>query len=214
MNTSVTLFFVGNILATVLLGSKFVSRRDAACRYLGVGLLLDAAAFLMWTIGYVNPDALLQYITYGAVAFLASLVVFVYASLQEAPATSRLPIAFLGAVAAFGIFYAGRYIDPASAYISPDGLLFFNLTPFVQMIYTFALALAAFPAIDAVASKFKAPFATLVRYGFIVEVVGGIMLITNKDVATLMITGWVIGIVYFVLWATLLFNKKAWSNVG
>ncbi|MGH2611773.1 MAG: hypothetical protein ACRDFB_01835 [Rhabdochlamydiaceae bacterium] len=118
----------------------------------------------------------------------------------------------LGIVVVLGIFYVGRYGNPASAYISPEGYLFFNLMPLVQMLYIFALAFAAFPVIDIVASKFKAPYSLLVRYGFIAEVIGGIILITNKDIPTLTITGWIIGLVYLVLWVTLLFNKKAWNT--
>ena len=214
MNSSVVLFFVSNVLATVLLGGKFVSRKDPVFKYFGIGLLLDAAAFAMWTIGYVNPEQLLTFITFGAVAFLISLVVFLYASLEQAPASTRLLVTVLGAAAVAGIFYVGRYVDPANAFVSPEGFLFFNLTPFVQMLYTFALALITLPVIDLVASKFKAPYSALVRYGLIAEVVGGIMLITNKDAQTLYITGWIIGTVYFVLWATLLFNRKAWSSAN
>ena len=214
MNSSVILFFVSNVLATVLLGGKFVTKKDPLFKYFGIGLLLDAAAFAMWTIGYVNPEQLLTFITFGAIAFLASLVVFLYASLEQVPASTRLLVTVLGAVAVAGIFYVGRYVDPANAFISPEGFLFFNLTPLVQMLYTFALALITLPVIDLVASKFKAPYSALVRYGLIAEVVGGVMLITNKDPQTLYITGWIIGTVYFVLWATLLFNRKAWSSAN
>ena len=202
------------MLATVLLGGKFVRSNDSVFKYFGIGLLLDAAAFSMWTIGYVNPEQLLTFITLGAIAFLVSLVVFLHASLGQAPATIRLLVTLLGAVAVAGIFYVGRYVDPADAFISSEGFLFFNLTPLVQMLYTFALALITLPVIDLVASKFRAPYSALVRYGLIAEVVGGIMLITNKDVQTLYITGWIIGIVYLALWVTLLFNRKAWSGTN
>ena len=40
------------------------------------------------------------------------------------------------------------------------------------------------------------------------------MLITSTDVQVLYVTGWIIGIVYFVLWTTLLFNRKAWSGAN
>lgn len=214
MNTSVLLFFVSNVVATLLLGWKFAAHKDSLFRYFGYGLLLDAVAFAMWTIGYVNQEQLLTFVTFGAVTFLVSLVLFLYASLQGASSTHRTFISAIGIAVVLGIFYTGRYVDPASAYISPEGFLFFNLTPFVQMLYTFALALVAFPVIDAVASRFKTPYAALIRYGLIAEVVGGIMLITNKDAQTLYITGWIIGVVYFVLWATLLFNRKAWHGVN
>ncbi|HLC76719.1 MAG TPA: hypothetical protein VJH04_00790 [archaeon] len=214
MNLPVLLFFAHNVLATVLLGGKFARSSDRIFRYFGIGLLLDAFAFAMWTIGYVNSEQLLTFVTFGAIAFLVSLVFFLYASLQQTSTTTRLLVTALGVAAVIGIFYVGRYGDPASAYISPEGYLFFNLTPLVQMLYTFALALVSFPVIDLVASKFKTPYSVLVRYGLIAEVVGGIMLITSKDVQALYITGWIIGTVYFVLWTTLLFNRKAWQNAN
>src|SRR3989344_9591856 len=212
MNSSVVLFFVTNVIATALLGGKFISRNDSLFKYFGIGLLLDAVAFAMWTIGYVNPEQLVTFVTFGAVALLVSLVVFLYASLEQAPASTRLLVTILGGVAVAGIFYVGRYVDPANAFISPEGFLFFNLTPFVQMLYTFALALITLPVIDLVASKFRAPYSALLRYGLIAEVVGGVMLITSKDAQTLYITGWIIGIVYAALWLTLIFNKRAWSG--
>ena len=73
MNISVLLFFAHNVLATVLLGGKFASKSDAVFRFFGIGLLLDAFAFAMWTIGYVNSGQLLTFVTFGAVAFLVSL---------------------------------------------------------------------------------------------------------------------------------------------
>ena len=114
---------------------------------------------------------------------------------------------------ALGIFYIG-HIDPNYAYISPEGFFFFNLGPLIQMLYIFGLALATLPAIEIVASKFTSSYAALIRYGFIAEVAGGIMLLTSKDSQALYITGWIIGLVYLWLWTTLLFSKKAWFNIN
>ncbi len=211
MNTSVLLFFVSNVVATVLLGGKFISRNDPVFKYFGVGLLLEAVAFALWTIGYLNSGQLLTFVTYGAIAFLASLVVFLYASLQDAPASTRNVVTLAGVAVVIGIFYIGN-TSATLATISQEGFLLFNLTPLVQMLYLFGLAFACLPLVALVASKFKAPYSALVRYGLIAEVVGGIMLITSRDVQALYITGWIIGIVYFVLWTTLLFDKKAWSS--
>ena len=213
MNSSVVLFFVSNVVATVLLGGKFVRRNDPVFKYFGIGLLLDAIAFALWTIGYLNPEQLLSFVTFGAIAFLISLVVFFYASLQQSSVSQRSLMTLLGAAAIVGIFFVGNQ-SANSAYISPEGFLFFNLTPLVQMLYLFAFAFATIPLIDLVASKFKSPYSALVKYGLIAQVVGGIMLITSKDVQALYITGWIIGIVYFVLWTTLLFNRKAWSSTN
>jgi len=213
MDVLVSLFFLSTTLATLLLGVKFMRRDDGVFKNFGLALLLDAVAFAAWSFGVLQPGSLLISVTVGAVFFLASLVFMLRASVQDAQAPVRWLVTFLGAVAVCGIFLV-RHANPATASISPEGLLFFNLGPLMQMLYIFALALAALPAIDLVASKFTSWYAPLVRYGFIAEVVGGIILITSKDVQTLTITGWIIGVVYLALWVTLLFNRRAWSGVS
>lgn len=211
MNSLVLLFFLHNILATLLLGIKFVKRSDSVFRNFGRALLLDAAAFAAWTFGILQQENLLTSVTVGAVCFLVSLVFMVRTALVSAPAATRLFGTVLAVAAVLGIFVVGR-ADPSLAYISPEGFFFFNLGPVVQMLYIFGLALAALPAVDAVASRFRSWYAVLIRYGFIAEVAAGILLITSTNSQVLYMTGWVIGAVYVALWVTLLFNRKAWSN--
>jgi hypothetical protein len=165
----------------------------------------------MWLFGIIRPENLLISVTVGAILFLVSLVFFLYSSVQKEKSTTRWLLTGIGIASVLGIFYVG-HIDPATAYISEEGFLFFNLQPLMQMLYIFGLMLTAIPAIELIASKFESPYALLVRYGFIAEAVSGIMLIISKDTKVLYIAGWVIGVVYFFLWFTLLFNKKAWTN--
>ena len=139
---------------------------------------------------------------------LASLVFMFIAAIQQTQASTRKFLTIFGVILVGIIFYLG-HIDPSTAYISPEGLFFFNLSPLMQMLYIFGLAFAALPAIDLVAAKFTPCYSALVRYGFIAEVIAGIMLITSKDSLVLYITGWIIGMVYIALWTTLLFSKKS-----
>lgn len=213
MNSLVVLFFASNVLAALLLGVKFARQNDPAFKYFGIGLLFDALAFAMWTIGYTNPNLLLSFVTYGAIAFLISLIIFLYASLSKASESTRLWVTVLGVAMIVGIFFVGRY-SVNLAYISPEGFLFFNLTPLVQMLYVFALAITFVPLIHLIASKFEGPHSALVRYGFIGQMVGGIMLITSTDAQVLYITGWIIGTIYLILWVDLLFNRKAWLSTN
>ena len=212
MNSLVVLFFASNVLAAALLGGKFIRKNDPVLKYFGIGLLFDALAFLMWTIGYVNSGQLLNFVTFGAIAFLVSLAVFLFASLQRASANARLGVTVLGIIAIIAIFFVGKH-SVNLAFISPEGLLFFNLTPLVQLLYIFALSFTFVPLIDLVASKFDGGYSALVKYGFIAQLVGGIMLITSKDVQVLYIVGWVIGTIYLILCLTLLFSRKAWLKV-
>jgi len=213
MDILVVLFFVFNVLAATILGGKFFSKNDNyVFRSFGISLLLNAVAFAIWSFGVISPENLLPSVTLGAIVFLISLVFLFYTSIQNIQsALTRKLLMLLGIIIVIGIFYVGN-TDPSQAYISPEGFLFFNLGPLVQMLYIFVLSLAIFPAIDLVASKFKSPYATIFRYGVIAEVCGGIMLITSRDAHALYITGWIICLVYLVLLGVFTLNSKAWSE--
>lgn len=213
MNTQVALYFVSNVLATLIVGGKFATKNEKGFKTFGVALIIDALAFALWTVGYLNQTILLVMVTAGAIALLVSFLFFFRASLHEVSSQTRMGLTILGVVALLAIFIVGRY-SPNYAFISPEGFLFFNLTPFVQMLYIFALILAAVPAMNFVASKFNGRYSALVRYGFLVQVAGGVMLITSTDVNTLYAAGWIIGIVNLILWVTLLFSKKAWQGIN
>jgi len=206
MNLFVLLFFLFVVLSTLLLGANFIRREDSVFKSFGIALLLDSVAFILWSLGLIQPEKLAFYVTWGAIFFLASLVFLSYVSIQKIQkAKNRYLLTIFSVVAAFGIFYVG--MGRADAYISQEGLLFFNLWPIVQMLYIFGLMVAALPAINILASKFKTPYSLLVSYGFMIEVIGGVILITNTDFYALNITGWIMGITYLAL-LTILFSKK------
>ena len=153
----------------------------------------------------------------GVIFFIASLVVLLSAGIQGVRAPTRRTIVMIGAIVGLIIFYLKSVVYPSAPSFSTEGLFFFNPPPIVQMLYLFGLAVTALPAIDALSSKFRSGYATVVRYGFIAEIVGGVILITSINggsahVTALNLTGWIIGLVYLVLWTTLLFSRKAWST--
>lgn len=215
MNISVVVFFVFNVVATAVLGGTFAGRKDnKPFKFFGIALLLNAAAFAIWTYGLVVPANLLGSVTLGAVVFLVSLVVMFYGALHNVRnARTRWLWVILGLVVVAGIFYVG-HVNALNAYISQQGFLFFNLAPIVQALYVFALALAVFPVIDAVAAGLKSVYSEIFRYGMIAQVCSGIMLITNTDSQVLYVVGWVIGLVYILLLATFVRNPKAWLKEG
>ena len=217
MNPSVLLFFLHNVLATVLLGGKFVSKRDPVTKNFGIALLLDGVAFAIWSVAVaLKPANLETYVTIGVFFFVASLIAFLNAGTQNMSPSARRSLLVLGVIVGAVVFYIRAFVYPSMPSFSAGGFFFFNPHPIVQMIYIFGLALTAIPAIDALASKFQGVYAGLIRYGFIAEVVGGVILITSTNagsanVSALLLTGWIIGLVYFLLWTTLLFSRKAWS---
>ena len=215
MNISVILFFLFNVLATAVLGIKFaVKRDDKIFKIFGIALILNAIAFMVWSFGLIRPENLLACVTLGTVAFLISLVFLFYISIQKIESVNiRRGLMTLGVIAVLGIFYIG-HIDSVYAYISPEGYLFFNLGPLMQMLYVFILALVALPAVDLIASKFKLSYSLIFRYSLIAQVCGGIMLIISKDSQVLYVTGLIIGLVYLLLLITFIFNSKAWAKVN
>jgi len=216
MNPLVLAFFLHNVLATFFLGMKFRGRPDPAFKNFGSALLLNSVAFAVWSIAVVlRPQNLELFITIGAVFFIASLIAFFSAGIQNIDKSKRQSLILIGSVVAIILFLLRAFAYTSNPGFSPEGLFFFNPHPIMQIIYIFALALTALPAIDAVASKLVQPaYSRLVRYGFIAQVMGGVILITSTDTLVLFINGWIIGIVYLLLWTSLLFSKKAWSAVN
>ncbi|MEP7204769.1 MAG: hypothetical protein ABI716_01075 [Candidatus Saccharibacteria bacterium] len=220
MNTSVLMFFVFNVLAALLLGIKFFSKRNVVMKCFGVGLMLDSVAFAMWSLAvaiHPAPVDLEAYVLVGVVFFLLSLLAYLYAGIQQLNPSARLLVMVLGAVAGLVILYARGFMFPSSPSFSNEGFFFFNPNPIMQMLYMFSLAFTALPAISALASKFKGIYAGVLGYGLIAQVVGGLMLITSTDASSsnstaLYITGWVIGIVYLVLLAAFVFTGEAWNG--
>jgi|SRR3989344_3511665 len=220
MNVLVLLFYVQNVLASLLLGGKFVVKRDPVFKHFGLALLFDAVAFAIWSAAVITkPDNIEEYVSFGTMAFIVSLLFLLMAGTQRLQKGARFGVLIVGAIAGLGIFLLGGMpAYPSTPGFSPEGFFFFNVHPLLQTIYVFVFALTAIPAIEAVASKFKGSYAWLIRYGFILEVAGGMLLITaisqTANSTALYLIGWTIGIVYFVLAATLLFNRKAWAGAN
>ncbi|MDD2731679.1 MAG: hypothetical protein PHI53_00595 [Candidatus Pacebacteria bacterium] len=215
MNPFVIFFFAHSVIATLVLGILFIRRNDSVLKSFGVTMLLNAIAFTIWSFGLISPENLNASVSIGNVFFLSSLVSLFYVSVHKQKIPTRWLLTALSAIAVACIFYVGYKLAPGHrAYISPEGLLFFNGRPITQMLYIFAFMIAALPAIELLANKFKASYSSLVRYILIIEVVGGIMLITSVDFQTLNIVGWIMGLAYLLLWTSLLFSKKAWAEIA
>jgi len=216
MNPYVVFFFAHSVIATLVLGILFIRRKDSVFKNFGITMLLNAVAFTIWCFGLINPGNFLVCVNFGMIFFLASLVSLFYVSVHKVQKTSsRQLLMVLSVVAVACIFYIGYKLAPGhGAYISPEGLLFFNGRPITQMLYTFAFLIAAMPAVDLLANKFKSYYSSLVRYVLIIEVAGGVMLISSTDFQTLNLVGWIMGLAYLVLWISLLCSKKAWAAIS
>jgi hypothetical protein len=214
MNPLVIVFFLHNVLATGILGYLFFKRKDPVVKNFGLALSLLSVAFGVWTLAIMSKTANLDvFVTFGVLFLIGAIVAFLNAGTQHLNGDTRKILLIVAGVMGLLLLYLRSFVFPSQPGFSPEGFFFFNAHPIVQMIYVFGLALTTFPAIEALASRFKGCPALLIRYGFIAEVVGGILLITNINIPVLVLTGFIIGVVYFALWTTFAFSKKAWSEI-
>src|SRR3989344_6130014 len=99
MNIGVLLFFLHNILATALLGYKFVSSKDSVFKNFGIVLLLDSVAFAVWSAAVVlKPENLDLFVTVGAAFFITSLVFLLITGTQNMNTSTREMLVILGVV--------------------------------------------------------------------------------------------------------------------
>jgi len=216
VNPSVALFFLHNVAATFLLGFKFRSRPNPVFRNFGSALILNGIAYAIWSSAVLlRPQNLKPYVTSGVLFFIVSLVLFLSAGVRGLDKPKRVLLLSIGSVVAVALFLVRTYVYPSEPGFSDEGFFFFNAHPMAQLIYIFGLGLTALPGIDALASQFPNRFySDLVRYGFTTQVMGGIILLTTTHTLTLYIDGWIIGTTYFLLWASMLFSRKAWAGVS
>ena len=211
MNLLVALFFLHNVLATAFLGGKFFSRNDKVLKSFGIALLLNCVAFAIWSFAVITkPEDLTTYVTYGVIFFIAALVFLLNTGAQNLKSDTRMRLLIAGSIFGLVLFYLRTFAYPATPSFSPEGFFFFNIHPLIQMFYIFGLVISSLPALNLVASKFKNMYGMLIWFCFVIEVIGGIILITTTDAQVLYLSGWIMGIAYFTLWASLLFSKKAW----
>lgn len=213
MNIFVALFFLHNVLATALLGGKFFARKDKVLKSFGIALLLNCVAFAIWSLAVLTqPQNIATYVTYGVVFFIAALVFLLNTGTQDLKPGARQKILIGGSVLAAVLFYLRTFVYSATPSFSPEGFFFFNVHPLMQMFYIFALVISSLLALKLVASRFSNGYATLIWFCFLIEVIGGVLLITTRDSQVLYLTGLIMGTAYVALWVPLLLNSKSWPT--
>ena len=214
MNLLVALFYIHNVLATAFLGGKFFTRKDPVLKNFGTALLLNSVAFAIWSFAVITrPDNLAFYVTLGVSFFITALVFLLNTATQNLKSDMQTKIMVVGVVFGLLFFYLRTYVYPATPSFSEEGFFFFNVHPIIQMCYIFGLLITTLPALNLVTSKFKSIFAPLIWFCFLIEIIGGIVLITTTDSQALYVSGLVMGTAYAILWLPLLLSKKAWTAI-
>ncbi|PSO46480.1 MAG: hypothetical protein BRC24_01740 [Parcubacteria group bacterium SW_4_46_8] len=217
MNTAVLIFFFHNVLATFLLGGKFLSQESYRLRLFGIGLLLDGIAFLIWAFAIINQvqESLEGDVFSGALFFLLSLLFFFFITIN----LRSTYLYVLGGIVFLILAGARIFALPSSPAII-EGFFFFNPHPFTEMFYILLMMLIAVPAIEVASREIpKLGFKNLFRYGFFTEVGCGIALLvtsvttvemlTPAKIMSLYLIGTIAGVMYFALWTIFLFSPHA-----
>ena len=212
MNWLVLFFFIHVALAATIVGGVFMKKGGNVAKYFGLGLLIGAIGFASWGLAVMMPDNLTIFGNIGSVLVLISFIFFLWASTDNVSEPIRNLILALGIMLVVVTFIVRSFIFPTDKFISDEGILIFNLAPFVQFLYVTILVLVVIPLIEKVAAMFKAGYATFIKYALGIQVIGGIILITSADELSLLAAGWAIGLAYFALWTTLLFCKNIWRK--
>jgi hypothetical protein len=209
MNPLVLLFFAHSTLATFLLGWKLAGQKDASLKNFGYALVLNGLAFAIWSAAVIlRPADLALWTGAGAFPFMGTLLFLISSSTVRLDRNLRNRWLGAGVALVAVLFILRSFVYPSQPYFSDEGLFFFNVQPVATAVYLFALSAAAFPAIRAIGQKMKTAYAPYVEAGFITLVLGGFLLLVSTDLMLLYINGWVMGLTYFVLWVSLVFQGK------
>ncbi len=202
MNATVLLFFGYTTLATLFLGYRFWSSNNKTLKWFGMGLFLNGVAFAIWSTAVLQHSANLDtWVTAGSLFLALALVAFFKASANVFGENSTF--FGLGVIYTIVLFVTRTFVYPSTPSFSPEGLLFFNVQPVVQAMYILAFVWAVFPVFNYMAEKvYQGTTGEIVRYGFIVVVMGSVLLIVSTDPALVNIAGWAIGLAYLSILLT------------
>lgn len=202
VNGSVVAFFILSTFLLGVLGFKFKQTGSQPFANFGLGLLLVAAAFLIWTyIVAAHPDNIQAITTLGVIPFMASFVLFLLAATSGVSAKYRVPFYVTG-IAVLSAFIVVRFLlfqsDPG---FTDNGYFAFNVDPVVLYFYAMVAAFSFIPAVYVVGRQIKNDLLRIgVELGLTLVAVGLIIMLTNNDENLQLINGF--GIIAGLLLST------------
>ncbi len=203
----VGLFFFHGALASLMAGFHFWPKKDHTVKFFGLALIFNGLAFTTWALLALNHLNNLRVLaSLAAVFVILALLSFYVAGIQHLQDTTSYGSAlFVGVVAAFGLFILRTFIYPAHLIVTGGGFLLFELRLPVQLAYVFVLVAAVFPAMNAMAGKFKSTgLRSLIKACFTTLAIGGILLVTSTNTNLLLVNGIAMSVAFLLLWTTLL----------
>ncbi len=184
-------FFIINTILLAYLASVYLKQKSKTFKLFGLGLGLNAIAFLFWSyITGVQPENLAPITGLGVVFFIAAFAAFFASSV-----TALKPEARKRAYIAAGLFLALlvvlRFVFfTSNPGFSSDGFFSFNTNQIVLYAYVITMSFTIMPAAYVIADKVKnTVLKNSIRFGFTLIVIGTAILITSTDNYLQMING-------------------------
>lgn len=210
-NVFVSLFFIHGALGTAILAWYFLSKKKAALRDFGWGLLGYAAGLTAWTVAVITkPENLEPLILLGVVPFLLAHIAYAKAASTKLP-TKSITLVGVTMVLLAATFIARTFFYQSEPYFSDDGLLFFGLQPAAVALYIATISVSLLPAIRVVTAELKdKAMKPVAGVALTTLYVNSIILVSAKDDTLLLINGIVMTVALLALWTKALgFMTKA-----
>ena len=204
INLSVVAFFFSGAAWFGYISIFYLRQKSSLFKLFGLGLLLNAVAFLFWLYMVTfRPVHLEIFVGIGVIFFFASFVSFFAATLSDLKKDTRLKLSiigilFLSALVALRFLYAKS--DPQ---FTSEGFFWFNADQLVVYAYVLAMSFSIIPAVYKVGNKIKnSVLRPIIEICFTQVVICSVILITSPDMHLQVINGWVLMAVLTVLGVT------------
>lgn len=200
-NIIVTLFFLHATLGTAILAWYFLTRKQAALKNFGWGMLGYALGLAAWSaLVITKPDNLKPLVIAGVVPFLLAHVAYAKAASAKLPAKSSMLMGVTLLLLA-ATFITRTFLYRSEPYFSDKGLLFFGLKSVPIALYIATISVSFLPAIRAVAAELKnKAMKSVAGIGLTVLYVNSIILVSAKDDTLLLINGVALSAALLGLW--------------
>jgi len=184
-------FFIINTLLLAYLSSVYLKQKNKTFKLFGLGLGLNAVAFLLWSyITGVQPENLNLITGVGVLFFIAAFAAF-FASTVTVLKSEARKAAYVLAGLFLALLVVLRFVFFVSnPGFSPEGFFSFNTNQIVLYAYVITMSFTIMPAAYVIADKVKNnALKNCIRFGFTLIVIGTAILITSTDTYLQIING-------------------------
>lgn len=202
-NALVVAFFVASTLMAAYLGIKFFKIKKQPMVSFGLGLILIAIAFLVWTYMVLfHPNNMGLLVSIGALPFMGAFIAFLVSAVSNVKAKYKIPLYAIN-LSILAIFIILRFfVFESNPGFTPEGFFAFNVDPAVLYFYALLLSFNFIPALYVVGRHIKKDIPRIgIELGLTLVAVGLVIMVTSHDESLQIING--TGIIFGFIAASL-----------